>query len=121
MARKLIILAAGQVALVALFFLLRPALTGGGPQDRTIEVTIAGETMTPGEIVVEGGDSVTLRIAADAPRRLHLHGYDLQVRTSAGETTTLTFAASYTGQFVIEDEDTQALFGTLVVRPRGGR
>lgn len=121
MARKLIILLVGQAALVALFFLLRPALPIGGPQERTIDVAIAGNTMTPGEIVVEGGDNVTLRVVADRSLRLHVHGYDLQLRTVPGETVTLEFGANLTGQFVIEDEDTQAMFGTIIVRPRGER
>lgn len=121
MARKLIILAVGQVALIALFFILRPALPTGEPQERTVDAVIAGRVMTPGEIIVDGGDRVTLRIAADRALRLHLHGYDLLVQTVPGELATLTFAANLTGQFVIEDEDTQTMFGTLVVRPRGER
>jgi heme/copper-type cytochrome/quinol oxidase subunit 2 len=121
LARKLIIIAAGQAALIALFFLLRPALPLGGPQERTVDAVIAGTIMTPNEIVVEGGDRVTLRIGSNLPLRLHLHGYDLQVRTVPGETATLTFAANLTGRFIIEDEDTQVLYGNLVVRPRGER
>lgn len=121
MGRKLLIVALGQVALLALFFLLRPALPLGGPQERVFDATIAGNAMTPSEIVVEGGDTVTLRVVADRALRLHLHGYDLQVRPVPGETVTLQFATTLTGQFIIEDEDTQALYAMLVVRPRGER
>ncbi len=121
MARKLIIIVVGQVALIALFFILRPTLPIGGPQERIVDAVIAGRIMTPNEIVVEGGDRVTLRIGSNLPLRLHLHGYDLQLPTVPGEIATLTFVANLTGQFIIEDEATQVLFGTLVVRPRGER
>ena len=50
----------------------------GVPRERTIAVSIEGGEMSPAEISVNEGDSVTLRVSSDRPMELHLHGYDVE-------------------------------------------
>ena len=61
---------------------------------------------------------MTLRFASDTPVEVHLHGYDLEEEVSPGEETELSFEADATGQFEIEDHETEAPLGTLLVQPR---
>jgi hypothetical protein len=51
---------------------------------------------------VHEGDVVTLRCISDRPVVLHLHGYDIEQRVSAGAVAELAFTATATGRFPIE-------------------
>jgi heme/copper-type cytochrome/quinol oxidase subunit 2 len=113
--RPLIVVVA-VVALAALFLVLRPAV--GGPRDRSFDITVSSAGMSPGTLQVREGDSVTIRIAADADVRFHLHGYDLKTDVRPGAPAALAFRADKTGKFEIEDEGTERPLGTLVVEPR---
>ena len=111
------------LALVGLFLLLRPDSPGndpsaGGPRERTYDLAISGGTMSPEEISVDEGELVSLRITSDAPLEFHLHGYDLEEEVEPDEPARLSFEADLTGRFEIEDHETEAVIGTLVVRPR---
>ena len=64
------------------------------------------------------GDQVTLQIISDHPIEVHLHGYDLEEVVGAEEPGELSFEATMTGRFPIEDHDTEAELGTLLVQPR---
>jgi len=121
MGRRLLILLVTALVLVGLFFLIRPRLPGGAAESRTIPVTIRAGAMTPTEIAVTAGDGVTLAITSDRARDFHLHGYDLERQLEPGVATTLTFPATLTGRFAIEDEGASAALGALIVGPRGGR
>ena len=103
-----------------LFVTLRPTTQEAEPQERTINLEVRGNTMTPEEISVVEGDSVTLHIIADHPVDFHLHGYDLEEEVETGEPAQLSFEANLTGRFDIEEEQTQSELGTLVVEPRQG-
>ncbi len=117
--RLLVVLPILLLVLVALFLVLRPdPPTAGGPQEETIDLKIAGGAMTPDEITVEEGDQVVLRVTSDRPVGIHLHGYDLEEEVESGEPTELSFDATITGRFEIEDHDTEAVLGVLLVRPR---
>jgi heme/copper-type cytochrome/quinol oxidase subunit 2 len=74
--------------------------------------------MNPDEIGVEEGDLVTLRLTSESPVEVHVHGYDLEGDVLPGEETNLSFEADVTGQFEIEDHETEAQLGTLLVQPR---
>jgi FtsP/CotA-like multicopper oxidase with cupredoxin domain len=74
--------------------------------------------MNPDEINVEKGDFVTLRLTSESPVEVHVHGYDLEGNVSPGEETDLSFEADATGRFEIEDHETEAQLGTLLVQPR---
>jgi hypothetical protein len=71
--------------------------------------------MTPSEITVGEGDRVNLQITSDNPIEFHLHGYDLEKEVEPGE---LSFDATITGRFDIEDHDTDTELGVLLVQPR---
>lgn len=138
MRRALILVPLVLLVLVGLFFLLRPSSSGpgsaaapgsspgttttessaGGPQEQTLNLAIKGNTMTPSEITVGEGDKVNLQITSDNPVELHLHGYDLEKEVEPGEPAELSFDATITGRFDIEDHDTDTELGVLLVQPR---
>lgn len=118
MRRTLILSILALVVLGGLFFALRPDQTGSGPEARTIDVVIRGDSMTPAEISVGEGDTVTLRITADEETEVHVHGYDLEQEVAPNEPATVEFEAELTGRFEIEDESTHENLGVLVVQPR---
>jgi heme/copper-type cytochrome/quinol oxidase subunit 2 len=74
--------------------------------------------MTPNEISVTEGDHVNLRITSDSPLEFHLHGYDLEQEVEAGEPAEISFDATLTGRFAIEDHNTETELGSLLVQPR---
>jgi hypothetical protein len=72
--------------------------------------------MTPSEVTI--GDWMRFRITSDSPVVFHLYGYDLEEEVQPGEPVELMFEATTTGRFPIEDHDTEAELGTLLVQPR---
>ena len=128
MQRALILIPILVLVLVGLFFLLRPAPppsdpnnTGAAteePEEKTLDLAVTGgSTMTPDEISVDEGDEATLRITSDEPLGFHLHGYDLEADVEQDEPAELTFDATITGRFDIENEETQEELGALLVQP----
>ena len=121
MTRTLIVALLALVGLGALFLVLRPdttASSSGGPEERTFDVSITGDEMDPGEVSVTEGDRVTLRLTSEEPVEVHLHGYDLEEEVEPGEPTEVSFDADLTGRFEIENHETEAVLGRLVVQPR---
>ena len=123
--RDTVLAAVILIALVVLFFFLRP---GGLPapesgdleeetQEEVVAVAINEAIMSPPEVTVYEGDQVKLRITSDRPIELHLHGYDLTEEVEPGETADLSFEATDTGRFGIEDHNTDAVIGVLLVQP----
>lgn len=74
--------------------------------------------MSPDEVSVGEGDRVTLNVTADRPVEIHVHGYDVEREVEPDETAELSFEADKTGRFPMEDHDTEADLGVLVVEPR---
>ena len=125
MNRTLIVVVLVLVGLVGLFFALRPDPTTSGdatpadePQERVFDVAIENGAMSPAEVSVEEGDQVTLLLTSDSPVEVHLHAYDLEEEVVPGEETVLSFEAEMTGRFEIEDHETEAALGALLVQPR---
>jgi FtsP/CotA-like multicopper oxidase with cupredoxin domain len=127
--RNVVVIVLVILGLAGLFLVLRPdstspeddAPTGTSadePQERIHDVAIEGGVMNPDEINVEEGDFVTLRLTSEGPVEVHVHGYDLEGNVSPGEETDLSFEADATGRFEIEDHETEAQLGTLLVQPR---
>ena len=112
------------ILLVVLFLLLRP----GAPtpessdaketQDQSVALAVNGNNISPAEIRVTEGDRVNLEVTSDHPIEFHLHGYDLTEDVEPGEPGELSFEATNTGRFAIEDHETEAELGTLLVQPR---
>jgi hypothetical protein len=117
-ARSPILVLLVLVVLGGLFVLLRPNSPTAGPQTREFDLNISGDAMEPSDITVTEGDRVVLRITADSPLEVHLHGYDLEAEVEPDEPTRLSFEADLTGRFEIEDHETEQELGTLVVEPR---
>ncbi|MBA4114974.1 MAG: cupredoxin domain-containing protein [Rubrobacter sp.] len=120
MTRTLIVAALVLLGLGGLFLALRPESTSSNdePREQVHDVDIEDDAMSPAEINAGQGDQVTLRFTSDAPVEVHLHGYDLEAEVERGEETELSFEAELTGQFEIEDHETEAPLGTLFVEPR---
>jgi len=84
----------------------------------TFDLAITQGSMTPNEITVSEDDQVVFRITSDSPLAFHLHGYDLATEVAPGEPADLSFDATLTGRFEIENEQTQQELGALLVQPR---
>jgi heme/copper-type cytochrome/quinol oxidase subunit 2 len=128
--RNVILILVLLIILVGLFLWLRPSSTqqdgstasestgAAQPQEQTFDLAIQNGTMTPTEISVSEGDQVTFRITSDRPLEFHLHGYDLEKEVEANQPAELSFDATTTGRFAIEDHDTETELGALLVQPR---
>jgi heme/copper-type cytochrome/quinol oxidase subunit 2 len=127
--RTVVVIVLVILGLSGLFLALRPDPTSSGdadptenpanePQERTHDVAIENGVMNPDEISVEQGDYVTLRLTSESPVEVHVHGYDLEGDVLPGVESDLSFEAETTGRFEIEDHETEAQLGTLLVQPR---
>ena len=89
---------------------------GHSGQNVTINVTVSGgKTMQPSDLEAHQNDSVTINVTSDTDGEVHVHGYDIQFPTKAGQVVSQTFRAEKTGDFPIEWESTSAELGHLVV------
>lgn len=93
---------------------------GPPAEQRLIQVAVTGDTMSPGQLQANEGDTLTVSVSADKYEEIHLHGYDKHFFPSPNQPATLTFPADKTGNFVIEIEATSTPLGLLDVKPRGG-
>jgi hypothetical protein len=122
--RNLVVVLVTLIVLGVLFVLLRPQSSApessdvGETQEQAVALAINGNNMSPNEVSVTEGDQVTLQIISDHPIEVHLHGYDLEEVVGAEEPGELSFEATMTGRFPIEDHNTEAKLGTLLVQPR---
>jgi len=105
------------IALLVLFFLLRP-VSSAPEEEEQVALAINGNTMTPDQVSVTEGQQVTLQITSDHLIEFHVHGYDLEEEVQPGEPAELSFEAKTPGRFPIEDHDTEAELGALLVQPR---
>ena len=115
--RNLVVALITLIALLVLFFLLRPEASAPEEEEQ-VALAINGNTMSPDQVRVTEGQQVTLQITSDHPIEVHVHGYDLEEEVRPGEPVELMFEAKTPGRFPIEDHDTEAELGTLLVQPR---
>lgn len=121
--RTLVVVLVTLIVLGVLFVLLRPESSApessdvGETQEQPVALAINGNNMSPDEVSVTEGDQVTLQIISNRPIEVHLHGYDLEEVVGAEEPGELSFEATMTGRFPIEDHNTEAELGTLLVQP----
>ncbi len=129
MNRTVVVIVLVILGLGILFLALRPDSTStkdddpteppvDEPQERIYDVAIEDGAMSPNEISVEEGDFVALRLTSETPVEVHVHGYDVEEDVLPGEETVLSLEADATGRFEIEDHETEAQLGTLLVQPR---
>ncbi len=120
MSRQITVAVLALLILGGLFITLRPDASNAEPKDVGFDVSITGDAMEPKEFTAREGDTVTFRIRADREVELHLHGYDEEVSVKEDAPATLTFKADKTGNWPIEDHETDEELGSLVVQPREG-
>ncbi|HEX6547638.1 MAG TPA: cupredoxin domain-containing protein [Candidatus Dormibacteraeota bacterium] len=89
---------------------------GGGGANRTFDLTVTGDKMTPDTLTVKQNDNVTITVNVDKAEEIHLHGYDIHFDAAPGKPATHSFKADKTGNFDIEIEDTSTGVGSLVVQ-----
>lgn len=119
MAIRLAILTLVSVLVLGgLFLILRPDQPTAAPGQRSFDLKIRGDGMSPDEVSVPEGDRVTLNVTSDRPVEIHVHGYDLEREVEPDETAELSFEADQTGRFPMEEHETEAELGALVVGPR---
>jgi hypothetical protein len=106
------------LVLGGLFLVLRPDPPPAAPVERSFDLEIRDEAMSPGEVSVREGDRVNMSFTADGPIEIHVHGYDLEREVEPGEAAELSFGANLTGRFPIENHETETELGVLVVEPR---
>jgi FtsP/CotA-like multicopper oxidase with cupredoxin domain len=71
------------------------------------------------EIEIERGDDVRIRVTADAPEEVHVHGYDLEKPVGPGQPAVFTITdANLEGIFEIELHGTATPIASLRVDPR---
>jgi hypothetical protein len=106
------------LVLGGLFLILRPDPPAATPAERFFDLEIRGDTMSPEEVSVREGDRVNMSFTADNPVEIHVRGYDLEREVKPGEATELSFEADLTDRFPMENHETEAELGVLVVEPR---
>jgi len=90
------------------------------PAPKAFDLVIKGGRLVEGPTVIQvhQGDDVIIRLLSDAADELHLHGYDLHIKTKPGQTVSLQFTAAKTGRFGYELHHAKAELGALEVYPQ---
>ncbi len=70
------------------------------PEERTFHIKASQFSFSPGTVVVNPGDRVTLEVEAiDMVHGIYVDGYGLSVTADPGQTARLTFVADRAGSF----------------------
>jgi len=95
MATRLIVILAALTALQAF---------GSESPEKTFNLSIIRGAVPAEQRVlrVEKGDAVRVRVTADAPGELHLHGYKVEKKLVPGTPVEITLKAFATGRFPFE-------------------
>lgn len=113
---RLVIVAVVVVLFVIVGGVLIYATRSHGGAARTINVTVTdAKSMTPQHWTANQNDTLTVNMTSNTDGEVHLHGYDIQFETKAGQTVTQQIKADKTGTFDIEWESTSTALGDLVV------
>lgn len=115
-ARTPLLIVVAIIALAGLFVVLRPIVAG--PQERTFEVTVAGEVTNAPTLNANEGDRITIRVTSDRELTAHLHGYDRQAPAGPGAIGIIELTADKSGSFELEDEEREEKIAELIVAPR---
>lgn len=102
--------------LVALTALVLTACGTPTAPPQLIEFAVTDPPGPTERIEVPLGAEVTLRITTAIDDHAHLHGYEVEEFTVAGEPTDLIFTASMAGTYEVESHVTDAIWINLVVK-----
>lgn len=72
----------------------------------------------PELIKLSEGDKITLRVTSDTDDEMHLHGYNLHLNLTAGQTGELSLTANRSGRFEYELHHAHTALGVIEVYPR---
>lgn len=90
----------------------------GGPAPappQTVELTIPDPPGATQRIELPLGAEVTMRITTAIDDHAHLHGYELEEYTVAGETIEWVFTANMAGTYELESHTTDSIWADVVV------
>lgn len=114
-----------RIACVVVLLTAALAISAPAPAEpRAVDLVVHGGVLPADDRVirVRQGDEVTLRLATDRTRTIHLHGYDIEKEIRPGPPTLVRFTARATGRFPIEvhgtGEEKERTLGYLEVHPR---
>lgn len=95
-----------------------PTTLPADPQSVDIDVTVSGGAVVGGgRTRVPLGTLVRLRVAADTPDEVHVHGYDIMAPVTPDEPAILEFTADIPGIFEVELETAGLPIVELEVSP----
>lgn len=83
---------------------------------QTITVEISDPPGPTQRVEVQLGAEVTLRITTARDDRAHLHGYEVELDTKAGQPTDLVFKATMSGSYELESHLTNSVWLNVVVK-----
>lgn len=94
------------------------AATTAGPRTSTVRVEGGQPVGGVKTISVTKGDDVRIRVTADAPEEVHLHGYDIEKPVGPGQPAVFTIQnADLEGIFEIELHGSAVQIASLRVNP----
>lgn len=82
---------------------------------QTVELTIPDPPAATQRIEIPLGAEVTMRITTTIADHAHLHGYEIESFTEAGETIEWVFTANMAGTYELESHATDAIWADVVV------
>lgn len=82
---------------------------------QTVELQITDPPAPPQRVELQLGAEVTMRITTAIDDHAHLHGYELEEFTSAGETIEWNFTADMAGSYELESHETDSIWANVVV------
>lgn len=96
-----------RITLGLLLLLAVGAVWGGAcareSGSHTVNLSVLARTLygagSGGVVKISQGDTVALRVNADEPMEVFLHGYDVEARVRPGEASTLQFTANLLGHY----------------------
>jgi plastocyanin len=87
-------------------------------QGRAIRITITGKQVSPAPTTVDlaVGEKLTLVVTSDHADELHLHGFEIEDRLTAGAATTVTVTGKDPGVYEVETHEPPLRLLKIAVR-----
>lgn len=96
-----------------------PALPPPNPPPAQVQIDVRGGIPQGGvrRVTVAKGRRVILRVTADAPDHVHLHGYDVMRDVGPGRPAQISFRATIVGTVEAELEDSGVQIAAITAKP----